>query len=34
MMGKGEMAPFSSVFKRLVLQTGKNKGLFGERVTL
>ena len=35
-VGKGEIAisPFPSVFKRLVLQTCKNQGLFGQVLTL
>ena len=38
-VGKGEIAcaeqfsPFPSVFKRLVLQTRKNQGLFGKPIT-
>ena len=35
-MGKGEIAHFSfshNVFKRLVLQTRKNQGLFGKELT-
>ena len=31
-VGKGEIAPFPSVFKRLVLQTRKNQGLFGKEL--
>ena len=40
MLGKGEVACYElfsfsrSVFKRLVLQTHKNQGLFGEQLTL
>ena len=32
-VGKGEIAPFPSVFRRLVLQTCNNQGLFGKGLT-